>query len=62
MSTAGVRLNDWKYANTKIRLLCGAGDDHIGVRAVGHIDISNVPEIGCGVKKGCGYFIILLNR
>lgn len=46
MSTASARLNDWKYANTKSRLLCKAGDDHIGVRAVGHIDISNVPQIG----------------
>lgn len=54
MSTASVRLDDWECANTKIRLLCGAGDDHIGVRAVGHIDISNVPEIEMGVKNGWG--------
>ena len=54
MSTASARLDDWKYANTKIRLLVGADDDHIAVRAVGHIDISNVPEIEMGVKKGWG--------
>lgn len=46
MSTASARLDDGEYANTKIRLLCGAGDHRVGVRAVGHIDISNVQEIG----------------
>ena len=53
--TASVRLCDKKRVNTKIRLRCEAGDNHVAIRAVEHIDISNVQEIDVGVNsRGCG--------